>query len=461
MNTRYKVGLTTILMLISSATFSQDLTHPRDMDIPASKFTRPAPEQFQVILDNGLTAYVAKADQVPLVTLSAFVRAGKIDGAKEGAAESMIHALQNSGPGDMSAADFKDALRRMTARYTVTMHDEWTEISLNVPTEDLPEALYLFTAIIRTPNIHQDNIEGARITATRDAAVDDAGVLFDASLNVAVDKFRDVVYDGHRYGKNLTNDEFDALTIADIAEFHRNYFAPNNMTIAVSGDIDEASIRATLSERFADWAPRELPERRVSAPLDDNRSAVHHYAADKFQTWLVMGHALPEVPLEEQAALEIMNYVLGGGHFWTRLFINTRDRYGLTNDASGFPEEHWDGPGNYSFRTYSRHDVVKQLYDNVMEEVHRIREEKVSEEDLLIAQNALADGTFEIRYNDGNAIARSFAIEQLRYGGHEHSASYRERVLNVTIDDVLKAANKYIRPDAFQIVVVGDDIDLD
>ena len=461
MKISFKISFASAFMLAAIVVSAQDLTHPRSMDIPASEFTRPEPVQFQVKLDNGLIGYVAEADQVPLVTLSAFIRAGKIDGAKEGAAEALLHALKNSGTADMPDAGFAKALNRMTARYTVVMHDEWTEISLNVPTEDLDEALEIFARKLKSPVIQQDNIEGARRMAMGNAAVDDNGVLINGSLNVTVDKFRDAVYDASPYGRELSDSDFDALNPTDVKEFHRTYFSPNNMTIAVSGDIDEDAIRESMRNRFADWAPQELPERQSVAALKHDSRNVQHFAADKFQSWLVIGHSLPRVPPEEQAALEIMNYILGGGHFWTRLFINTRDRYGLTNDASGFLEEHWDGPGNYSFRTYSRHDVLKQLYDNVMEEIHRIRDEKVSEEDLLIAQNALADGTFEIQYNDGNAIARSFAIEQLRYGSHDHSASYRQRILRVTTDDVLDAAIKYIRPEEFQIVVVGENVDLD
>lgn len=459
-NDSYRIGITVIFMFVAVSASPQDLTHPRGMDIPASEFNRPDPTQFQLNLDNGLTAYAATADQVPLVTLSAFIRAGKIDGAKDGAAETLLHSLQNSGSGDMSAEEFEDSLKRMTAQYSVVMHDEWTEITLNVPTEDLEEALDLFTGKLTSPIIQQDNIEAARKLATGEPAVDDDGVLINGSLNIAVDKFRDIVYRESQYERSLSNSDFDALSPTDVHEFHQSYFAPNNMTIAVSGDIDEDVIKDSLRNRFADWTPQELPERRNVAALNNRPGDTQHFAADKFQSWLVIGHSLPQVPLEEQAALEIMNYILGGGHFWTRLFINTRDRYGLTNDASGFIEEHWDGPGNYSFRTYSRHDVLEQLYDNVLEEIHRIRAEKVSEEDLLIAQNALADGTFEIQYSDGNAIARSLAIEQLRYGNHDNSASYRERILSVSIDDVLEAASKYIRPEEFQIVVVGEDVDL-
>ena len=128
-----------ILLAVFFATpsLSQDLTHPNDMGLPDSDYTRPDPAEYQLALENGLIAYVAEANQVPLVTMSAFIRAGKVSDESQGAAESLQDALKNSGPSGMSSSDFKSSLKQMTAEFVVEMHDEWTEITLNVPAEDL------------------------------------------------------------------------------------------------------------------------------------------------------------------------------------------------------------------------------------------------------------------------------------------------------------------------------------
>ena len=73
--------------LIVAPASSQDLTHPRDMGLPDSDYTRPDPADFQLALENGLIAYIAAADQVPLVTMSAFIRAGKVSDEKQGSAD--------------------------------------------------------------------------------------------------------------------------------------------------------------------------------------------------------------------------------------------------------------------------------------------------------------------------------------------------------------------------------------
>jgi predicted Zn-dependent peptidase len=92
-----------------------------------------------------------------------------------------------------------------------------------------------------------------------------------------------------------------------------------------------------------------------------------------------------------------------------------------------------------------------------MGELIRTREEDVSERELFVAKGALSDGAFQVRYLDGYALTRSFALERLRYGNHERSATYVSRVRAVTKQDVLKAAQKYIRPDDMQVVLLGEE----
>jgi predicted Zn-dependent peptidase len=91
----------------------------------------------------------------------------------------------------------------------------------------------------------------------------------------------------------------------------------------------------------------------------------------------------------------------------------------------------------------------------MLDEIFRIRDEEVSGEELFVAIGALTDGAFQIQYLDGYSTVRNFALEYLRYRNHERSASYVARIRAVTEKDVLAAAQKYLRPDEMQIVLVG------
>lgn len=276
-------------------------------------------------------------------------------------------------------------------------------------------------------------------------------------MDAAVEHFYEIIYKGHPYGRRSTTDDFNDLRVEDVADLHAKYFVPGNTTIAVAGAIDVEDINSQLVDLFGDWAAADVPEVQQMPAITRMRAKLHHFPSNKLQSWLVIGHDLPLVPLEEQAALDVMNYIMGADHLNTRMMRETRYKYGYTNDASGFLEDRWYGPGTYTYRSYSRPEVIENIYQNMMGELIRIRDEEVSDHELFVARGALADGSFPIRYLDGYASARSFALERLRYGNHDRSASYVDRIRAVTKADVLNAARIYLRPDNMQVILVGEE----
>jgi len=451
------------MLSVPMFSLAQSLEHPLNMKLPASDFSRPDPSDYQFVLDNGLVAYIASADQVPLVTLSAFIRAGTVSDEKQGTAEALREALLAGG---LPASEFAEALRFMTAEYSIDMHEEWTEITMNVPSEDLGTALKLFAGVISAPRISERAIEKAMAGAREsspDLAAESGPALYEGSLAKAVSIFEDILFADHAYNTPATRHDLAQLSVEDVSDFHQRFFVPTNMTLSIAGHFENDSVEAAIAQLFAALPDGSAPEPTRQAAIVHEDSPVpqqHWVPADKLQSWLVFGHELPVVPVEDQAALEVMNYILAGGHLYTRMTVETRYRYGYTNDASGFLDDHWYGPGTYTFRSYSRPEVIEPLYDNMMAEILRILDEPVSDEEMFIAKGALTDGSFPIRYLDGYAIARNLALERLRYGNHQRSANYVARIKAVSKDDVMQAANKFLHPEKMHIVLLGHEQDL-
>jgi len=448
-----------LLAFVAAPLSAQVLTHPQDMGLPASGYTRPDPADYQLVLGNGLVAYAAEAGYVPLVTLSAFIRGGKVNDSEQGAAEALQDALRNGGPAGMEPGEFESALARMVAQYSVELHDEWTEVTLNVSADDLERGLTLLAGVLREPAITSANIERAAARAAPPAADlggESGAALYEGSMTEAVARFRDIVFRGHPYGEKPTIGDFEALDVDAVESFHATYFVPGNVILSIAGAIDVDDVHRRLADLFGDWPAAALPPVREMPAVKRSSLTLHYFPADKLQSWLVMGHDLPVVPLDEQAAFDVMDYIMGAYHLNTRMMRETRYRYGYTNDASSFPEPNWYGPGIYTYRSYSRPEVIEDIYRNMMRELIRVREEPVSEHELFVAKGALTDGLFQLRYVDGYALTRSFALERLHYGNHERSATYAARIRAVTREDVLQAARKYIDPDRMQVVLLGE-----
>jgi len=430
---------------ITPAAAQQQLPHPRAMGLDTANFAAPDAESLRHDLPGGGVAYVVQDDLVPLVRFTALIGAGSADGA--GAAD--YAAALRAGPAAMAPGEFTRALARMAALYEVGQEQTETRVMLEVPREDVGAALELFAALLRgaPAGAASGDVEA---TATERASGESGPVLYEGSLVATVRLFEATVFADHVYSGQYGDD-----VGASAEAFHERFVVPANVVLAVSGDFDPDVMREALSAAFDGWsgAKPRLALHPMPALASERRLVT--YPVDKLQGWVVIGHELPDVPVEDEAALMVMNYVLGGGHFDTRLFRATRDRRGLTNDDSGFPEPGFRGPGTYSFRTYGRPEVVRLLIELTFQEIEAIRVQPVTEEELFVARGALADGDFSLWFRNGAATAATYAREWLRYGNHERTASWQQRVRSVTADDVLDAARRYLHPERMQVVVVG------
>jgi len=445
---RRHTTLASLLLFAASITplaAQQELSHPRAMGLAGVDFAAPDPAALRYELPGGGAAYVVPDGLVPLVRFTALIGAGRADGA--GAAD-YAAALQTGSPA-MAPGEFAQALARMAAQYEVRQEQTETRVTLEVPREDAAAGLALFAALLRAaPKDVASSV--AQVTVAERAAGESGPVLYEGSLDATVQLFEANLFADHAYGGRYGDDSG-----ASAETFHERFVVPANVVLAISGDFEPGAMRDAL-ERVLDGWRGEAPSLAVHpVPVVPAERRVVTYPADKLQGWVVIGHELPEVSVGDEAALMVMNYVLGGGHFDTRLFRATRDRRGLTNDDSGFPEQGFRGPGVYTFRTYGRPEVVRLLIQLTLQEIERIRAEPVSEEDLFVARGALADGDFSLWFRNGAATATTYAREWLRYGNHARTASWQERVRAVTADDVLAAARRYLHPERMQVVVVG------
>ena len=186
---------------------AQTRADPNRLRLLDRRFVPPQPAEHRHQLPNGLVAYVVEDDVVPLVTLRAFIKVGRIDDGPPGAAEALANAIRHFGPRDSTPAEFNDSLVRMAADYMVDLHDEWMELSLNVPAEDFLEALDLLARTLQAPHVSRGAIDGARAAAVSAASLRGPHAeegLYTGSRDVAVELFRERLYADHPYGQRPT-----------------------------------------------------------------------------------------------------------------------------------------------------------------------------------------------------------------------------------------------------------------
>lgn len=435
------------VLLVASPASAQDMTHPRAMQLPAAAFQRPAPDDLRLTLDNGLVAYVAEDRRAPLFAITAYIGLGTGYG-EPGAAEALAAALRR-GPADMTQAAFRAALVDMDAEYTVTLGHETLQLSLDVLAEDATAAIGLLASVISAP---------AFVAAAQDQSVSlapkgiDGGIDFASSLQGAIDLFESTLFSAHAFRRAPRDD----ATSAGAEALHHDLVRGGNISLALAGAIDVGTVRGQIRELFAGIAAGDVERGPVFEPLAPRPSRSLVVAeAPRDQGWVVIGHELPVIPPEDEAALHVMDYILGAYHLDSRLYRSSRELRGLTNDNSSFLQPGIRGPGAYSFRTYGRPEAVRLLVDVTFRQLELMRDSRVTDDELFVAKGALVDGIHAERYATGLDAANAFAVEWLRSGSHDRSASYPQRIAAVTAEHVQAAAQKYIHPDRMIIALVG------
>ena len=262
--------------------------------------------------------------------------------------------------------------------------------------------------------------------------------------------------DAHFTTRAATRASVEAIGREDLVAFHERYFHPGGFIFAVSGDVVTEDVLARLEDRLADWPVREEPVPEVPSPTHTPVPGV--YVVDKDdvnQGRVAIGHLGAQRDNPDRYALLVMNDILGGGGFTSRLLTRIRSDEGLAYSAfSVFGlGTYYDGVFRAGFQ--SRSETVARASGIVFDEIRRIRTGSVSETELRTSKASFIE-TFSRNFSSSASTAGLFASDEYTGRDPAYLAAYRDNIEAVSGDDVLRVAREYLDPDRLVVLVVGD-----
>lgn len=418
---------------------------PAALDLPAIQ---------KQSLPNGLGVWIVEAHEVPIVQLSLLVRAGAgLDPAGTFGTASLTAAMLDEGAGPRSALEIADAVEFLGATLTTTSSFDASAVRLNVPVQRLAEALPLLADVALRPTFPDKELERLRqerLTLLLQARDDPS--------SVAGMAFARLVYGtAHRYGTGTigTETSLKALTAADLRAFHASHYQPANATLLVVGDVTADRVMTPLRNAFADWrggSARQTTPAAPAAPPSPRAEIVIVDKPDAEQSQIRLGSIGVPRATPDYFPLLVMNTILGGA-FTSRLNQNLREEHGYAYGASsGFDMRLGAGPffAAAGVQTDKTADALREFF----KELNGIRE-PVSADELAKAKNYIAlafPGEFETT-TDLSRRLEELIVYQLP---DDYFDRYVANVMAVTAAQVQRAAETYIQPARFTVVVVGD-----
>ena len=433
--------------------------HPNDLKYPELKFKVPDAKDYRYELSNGIPVFIAEDHALPLVDVSVTLRIGSFleqtdEGLKQGVAAFTGTLMRQAGAGGRSAEEFDEAVDFLGTTMGSFTGGTQGGASMNSTTMVLGDSLDLFFDMLRNPAFEQE-----RLDIRKDEMVENMKQRNDDAQDIAAREWNWLMRgEEHFSSRASTAADVVAISRDDLVAFHKKYWTPASMMIAISGDVKPEEILKELEARFEGWeaVQVDLPW-PPPAPAHKPKPGVYHVEKDIPQGRVRIGHlgvqrtdwADPDL-----FALQVMNDVLGGGGFTSRLVKRIRSDEGLAYSAgSRFGiGDYW--PGVFMMLYQSKSETVAYAAQIAKAEMKRIMDEPISQSELDTAKASFIE-TFPGQFDSAQAIAGTFLSDEYVGRPADYWKKYQERMGAVTVADIQRVARKYLDPEKLVFLIVG------
>lgn len=408
------------------------------------------------VLPNGLVWLFSQQSDLPLVTVDFTVKAGAFfDPPGKAGLANLTGALLRYGTKTRSAQQIAAEVDLLGAALTTGAGRDAATVKLTILKKDLDQGLKILQDVLFNPRFAYPELQAMvqRLQGTLKSQEDEPGILAERA-------FRRTLFGGHPYGAPVigTLATLPKITPADVRNFHRQYYRPNNAILTIVGDLTLEEARSLVEEFFADWEKAELPPLPPAPEPRQSKPTVVKIDKDITQANIILGLIGLSRADPDFYAFQLMNYILGGGGFTSRLMDNIRDNRGLAyNVHSSFEPGLAAGPFDINLET--KNASGGEAVSQVLEDLARIREDLVTDQELADAKAYLI-GSLPMKM-DSNAKRASLLGYVEMFGlGLDYPWRYPEIINAVTRDDILQVARKYLDPERYVLVVVGRQKDI-
>jgi predicted Zn-dependent peptidase len=438
--------LAIFLALATLAPAAVDRTQKPGADpAPTASF----PDYETTTLPNGLKVFVIEDDRKPTVTFRLLIKGGGLhDGAKTGLS-SFVAGLLNRGTLKRDAATFAAESDFIGVKLEGLAAADAISVSAGGLTKYTDKILDLLADATLNPTFPAEQFakEQRKALSGLEAEKQEPAKLAEKLQGK-------LVYGEHPYGAYRTPETVKAITPEDLAAYHKTWFAPNNATLAVVGDVKAAAIVPLIEKAFAAWQKRDVPEVKLPAPPELKGLTVHLVdRPGSVQSNIEVSFPGPPRNNPDTAELNVMNATLGGG-FSGRLFQNLREKHAWTYGAySAFGMNRF--AGEFSASAETRNAVTAPAIQETLKEIQRLRDEPVPDAELELQRQYNVGNYLLSLENSGRIASRVQDIEL--YGlPTDFYKTYARRMSAVTSAQVQELAKKYLSIENAVIVVVGE-----
>ncbi len=445
----------TILFVISFLCVSLILAQtqkPSDLKFAPLKYDPPDPKTFRTVLASGLRAYIEEDHSLPLINIAAIVSFGGLylPKDKQGLDSVMSGTMIRGGTKTKEGTAIEERIDFLGGSLGFNVGDRTATLNLSVLSKDLDEGLDLFFDVLMNPEFREDPLNLTRvrlIQQLRQANDQPSGVLSR--------EYEKILYGDGPLTWQPTRKTYEGISRADLKAVHAQYFFPKNIILTASGDFALADLKAKIDKYVASWPNKTVKFPVFSKQFPQPEPGVYFVQMPINQGYINIGHLGLEETNPDYFAVQVMNFILGGGSFSSRITMKVRSDEGLSyNQGSRFSYRR-GFPGTFSGYVQTKSSTVGYAISLIENEFNRIRKEPVTDAEMDTAINYYLE-SFPSSFETAQSRMSSFANLEMNGRPMDYYKTYRDKIKAVTKAKVQEVANKYIQPDKLVAMIVGD-----
>jgi zinc protease len=404
---------------------------------------------------DGLTAWLVEEHSIPFVALELRFRGGaSLDAPGKRGATNLMTALLEEGAADMDARAFSRASEALATSFGFDVSSDALSISTRFLTENREASIALLRAAIQEPRFDEEAIERVRGQVLSIIQSDQKD-----PNDIANETFNRIAYGDHPYGSSLngTLDSVAALTRDDLIAAQNAVLARDRLYIGAVGDITPEELGALLDDLLGDLPEKGAPMPPLAEVNIPPGVTVVDFATP--QSVALFGQSGIKQSDPDFFAATILNHVLGGGSFESRLMNEVREKRGLTYGVSTYLVPR-DLAETYVGSVSSANDRIAQAIEVIRDEWAKMARDGITEEELGNAKTYIT-GSYPLRFSGNGPIASILVGMQMIGLPIDYIATRNDKVDAVTLDDVKRVAGELLDPEGLHFVVVGQPAGLE
>ena len=399
--------------------------------------------------DSGIEAWLVSEDAVPVIALEVLFHAGShLDPADKPGLADMTANLMTEGAGDLDSQAFAARLRDLNVSLSVSAGRDTIQIRMRTLSENAAEAFDMVRLALTEPRFDEGDVARVRAQSLASLAQDE-----EDPDSVAYRTFFADVFGDHPYATppSGTPQGIEAITVEDLRGYAATAFARDNISLAVVGDITAADLAPLIDSTFSPLP--DTTDRLDAGPIAPLTPGITLVERDNPQTVVVFGMDGMKRDDEDFIPAFVMNYMLGGGSFVSRMFKEVREERGLVYSVytSLYPLAYGGLTIGY---LASSNATAAEALDVARAQIADVAENGLTAEELDAAKTFLT-GSYALRFDSSRAIAGQLAAIQFEDLGLDYIDNRNSLVDAVTVEDISRVAERLLKPEAMRIVAVG------